>query len=171
MFDISDTLAPKSDQLDAVDLLGQPPRIFTIDRVTKGNSEQPVQVYLKEFPRPWRPGKNQRRVLGALWTNEASTWTGRRVELFCDPEVLFGGIKVGGIRISRMSHIDGPKSVPIIVKKGQGGAYKVDPLPDAPAPDPNAALLAELRAEWATADDERRKVIEAEVASLSDGAA
>lgn len=165
--DISDTLAPKSDQLDAVDLLGQPPRIFTIDRVTRGNSEQPVNVYLKEFPRPWRPGKNQRRVLGGIWGNDSSTWTGRQVELFCDPEVSFGGIKVGGIRISRMSHIDAPKSVPIIVKKGQGGAYKVDPLPTAPTPSPVDAL----RAEWHTADEDRKKAIEAEVAKLNGGAA
>lgn len=164
--DISDTLAPKSDQLDAVDLLGSPPRIFTIEKVTRGNSEQPVSVHLAEFPRPWRPGKNQRRVLAHLWTNNASTWTGRQVELFCDPDVLFGGIKVGGIRISRMSHINGPQSVPIIIKKGSSGAYKVDPLPDAPAPNPNAAKIATLRDEWHNADADRRAAIEAEVQAL-----
>jgi hypothetical protein len=40
--DISDTLAPNSDQLDAVDLIGGP-RTFTITDVTKGNAEQPVR--------------------------------------------------------------------------------------------------------------------------------
>ena len=132
--DISDTLAPKSDQLDAVDLLGQPPRIFTVERVSRGNSEQPVQVHLAEFPRPWRPGVTMRRVLGHLWGTDASQWAGRRVELYCDPNVPFGGEKVGGTRISRMSHIDGPQSVPVIIKKGRGGSYKVQPLPDTPAP-------------------------------------
>jgi hypothetical protein len=61
-FDISDTLAPTSDQLDAVDLLGGP-RTFTVAKVTKGNPEQPVQIHLAEFPRVWRPGKSMRRVL------------------------------------------------------------------------------------------------------------
>lgn len=146
--DISDTLAPKSDQLDAVDLLGSPPRIFTVESVSRGNAEQPVQVHLVEFPRVWRPGKSMRRVLAHCWGTDASQWAGRRVELFCDESVMFGGEPVGGTRISRLSHIDGPKSVPIIIKKGRSGGYKVDPLPDAPAqpseptPDELAAMIA-----------------------------
>lgn len=159
-FDISDTLAPKSDQLDAVDLLGSPPRIFTVESVARGNTEQPVEIRLVEFPRVWRPGKSMRRVLAHLWGAEASKWTGRKVELFCDESVMFGGEPVGGTRISRMSHIDGPKSVPIIIKKGRSGGYKVTPLPDAPTdptPDelaaqivaalPDATTEAEVR-EW-----------------------
>jgi hypothetical protein len=103
---IEDTLAPNSDQLDAVDLLGGP-RVFTVESVNKNNGEQPVNVKLAEFPRPWRPGKSMRRVLAYCWGVEAAEWAGRRVELFCDPEVTFGRDKVGGTRISRLSHIDG----------------------------------------------------------------
>jgi hypothetical protein len=52
----------------------------------------------------------------------------------------------------------------------------VDPLPDdAPSAPPvdeeTVARLAELREEWKTADPERRKVIEADVAALSEEAA
>ena len=172
--DISDTLAPKSDQLDAVDLLGSPPRIFTVESVSRGNSEQPVEVRLAEFPRVWRPGKSMRRVLAHLWGSDATQWAGRRVELYCDTEVMFGGEKVGGTRISRMSHIDGPKSVPIIIKKGRSGGYKVDPLPDAPtAPaEPTAEEVAactdraELGAMWKRSGPERRAQIEQRVADL-----
>ncbi|MCF6376925.1 hypothetical protein L2K70_04855 [Nocardioides KLBMP 9356] len=160
--DITDTLAPKSDQLDAVDLLGGP-RVFTIERVTKNNGEQPINVHLAEFPRPWRPGKSMRRVLAGAWSADASTWPGRRVELFCDTEVVFGGKAVGGTRISRMSHIDGQKKIPLILTKGKSGVYTVDPLPDAPAP----SKADELRAEWKTATPERRSEIEAEVAKLN----
>lgn len=170
--DISDTLAPKSDQLDAVDLLGSPPRIFTVERVSRGNSEQPVQVHLVEFPRVWRPGKSMRRVLAACWGKDASTWAGKRVELFCDPDVMFGGEKVGGTRISRLSHIDGPKSVPIIIKKGRSGGYKVDPLPDAaPTAEPTIdARIKQLQDAWRATDDaDRRAEIEAEVAALKAG--
>lgn len=140
-FDISDTLAPQSDQLDAVDLLGGP-RTFTIERVSKGDAEQPVQIHLAEFPRPWRPGKSMRRVLAACWGTEASVYVGRRVTLYCDPEVTFGKDKVGGTRISHLSHIDKPKAIPLLVSRGKSQTFRVQPLPDAPA-EPTPTELAE----------------------------
>jgi len=159
--DISETLAPNSDQLDACDLLGGP-RVFTIEKVTKGNAEQPVQVYLAEFERPWRPGKSMRRVLAACWTADASTWVGKRVELFCDPTVVFGGKEVGGTRVKRLSDIDGPKKIPLLVTRGKSATYTVTPLPD-PTP---ADRIAALRAEWVAADPDRKTAIEAEVKAL-----
>lgn len=127
-FDITETLAPKSDQMDAVDLLGGP-MTFTIVEVTKGASdEQPVQVKLAEFSRPWRPSKGMRRVLAACWTPHANEWTGRRLTLFCDPTVRFGGAEVGGIRISHMSDLTGPRKVPLLITKGKSAMYTVQPL-------------------------------------------
>jgi hypothetical protein len=136
--DLTDTIQPNSDQLDATDLLTGP-RTFTIERVSKGNAEQPVQIHLAEFPRPWRPGKSMRRVLVASWGPDAATYVGRRVQLFCDPDVVFGGLAVGGTRIAALSHIDKRKSA----------IFTVQPLPDAPAPaqeSPLAGLLKELHA-------------------------
>lgn len=163
-FDISETLAPKSDQLDAVDLLGAPPRIFTVESVSRGNSEQPVEVHLAEFPRVWRPGKSMRRVLASCWGTDASVWIGRRVTLYCDETVTFGNDVTGGTRISHLSHIDGRKKIPLLVKRGKSATFTVDPLPELSPVDA-------LKAEWRTADPERRKAIEAEVASLQGGAA
>ena len=122
--DITETLAPTSDQLDAVDLLGGP-RIFTITDVVRNNGEQPLNIHLAEFPRVWRPSKGMRRVLAACWGADASQWSGRRVELFCDPDVIFGKEKVGGTRISRLSHIDGTKRVPLLVSRGKSSMYAV----------------------------------------------
>lgn len=140
MTDISDTLAPTSDQLDAVDLLGGP-RTFTITKVVvKSGAEQPVDVHLAEFPRVWRPGKSMRRVLAFCWSSDSTTWAGRRVTLFCDTAVRFGGLEVGGTRISHLSHIDGPKKVPLLVTRGKSAVFIVKPLADEPAPDPLAAL-------------------------------
>jgi len=156
--DISDTLAPKSDQLDAVDLLGGP-QTFTITEVTKGNAEQPVNIHLAEFPRVWRPGKSMRRVLASCWGTDASAWVGRRVTLYCDESVTFGNDVVGGTRISHLSHIDKRKSVPLLIKRGKSATFTVDPLPE-------LTKAEQLRAEWKTANPERRKVIEAEVAAL-----
>jgi hypothetical protein len=143
IMDISDTLAPTSEQLDAVDLLGGP-RTFTVDRVSKGNVEQPVQVHLAEFPRPWRPGKSMRRVLAATWGTDASAWVGRRLTLWCDPRVKFGGEEVGGVRISHMSHIEGRKRIPLLVTRGKSATYTVEPLRESPPP---AAVSSETLAE------------------------
>ena len=140
--DISDTLAPNSDQLDAVDLLGGP-RTFTVTKVTKGSTEQPVDVHLAEFPRVWRPGKSMRRVLAACWGTDASTWTGRRVTLYCDETVTFGPDVVGGTRISHLSHIDKPRKIPLMVKRGKSATFTVQPLKDEPAPTSPVDVVAE----------------------------
>jgi len=148
--DISDTLAPKSDQLDAVDLLGGP-QTFTIERVSKGNDEQPVNIHLAGFPRPWRPGKSMRRVLVASWGPDAAKYVGRRITLYCDNAVEFGGAAVGGTRIAALSHLDKPKQVPLLIKRGKSAIFTVQPLADAPVPtqaaanDPLKALGVALR--------------------------
>lgn len=165
-FDISETLAPNSDQLDAVDLIGQP-RTFRITKVTAHNAEQPVNIHLAEFPRVWRPGKSMRRVLAACWGTDASEWAGRRVTLYCDEAVKFGSETVGGTRISHLSHIDKPKSIPLLVSRGKSATFRVQPLAD-PTP---AEQIESLKAEWRQADPERKKAIEAEVAALNGGAA
>lgn len=173
--DITDTLAPKSDQLDAIDLMGKPPRVFTITKVdvkADPTADQPVSVHLAEFPRVWRPNVSMRRVLGYCWGTKSSAWVGRQVELYCEDGVKFGNDVTGGTRISRLSHIDGPKKVPLLLSKGRSGSWKVDPLPDAAptspptAEDPNAARIAELREEWKTADDARQAEIQVEVEAL-----
>ena len=144
---IEDTLAPNSDQLDAIELVAGP-RVFKIESVSKGNAEQPVNVHLAGFPRPWRPGKSMRRVLAACWGTDASVWADRFVELFCDPEVTFGKDKVGGTRVSRLSHIDEAKKIPLLVTRGKSAVFTVQPLPK----------LDQLKAEWRTADPAARAV-------------
>jgi hypothetical protein len=144
--DLSNTIQPNSDQLDACDLLGGA-KTFTITGVSRGTAEQPVQFDLAEFPRPWRPGKSMRRVLVASWGADASAYVGRRVRLYCDPDVVFGGMAVGGTRIAALSHIDKPKKVPLLVSRGKSAIFTVQPLPDAPAPaEGTADLLKTLHA-------------------------
>lgn len=139
-FDISETLAPNSDQLDAVDLIGKP-QTFTITDVRAGKDDQPVNIHLAEFPRVWRPGKSMRRVLAACWGTDASAWVGRRVTLYCDETVRFGNDVVGGTRISHLSDIDKVRSVPLLVSRGKSATFKVQPLPAA-APTPTPEDLA-----------------------------
>jgi len=129
--DMTESLAPKSDQLDAVDLVGGP-RTFTIENVTRHNAEQPFNFHLAEFPRVWRPGKSMRRVIAAAWGTKSSKYIGQRITLYCDNSVEFGGAAVGGSRISHMSGIDKPLKVPLLIKKGRSAIFTVQPLPDAP---------------------------------------
>ena len=130
--DLTESIAPRSDQLNAEDLLAGP-RTVTVERVTAGSAEQPVDIHLVEFPgRPFRPSKTVRRILVAAWGADASAYTGRRLALYRDPAVRFGGQDVGGIRVSHMSHISKRLTLALTVTRGKRAPYNVDPLPDAP---------------------------------------
>lgn len=164
MADITETLAPKTDQLDAIDLMGKPPQVFTVTKVdVKPNAEQPVAVHLAEFPRVWRPNVNMRRVLGFCWGRESDGWIGRRVELYCDEKVKFGNDTTGGTRISRVSHIDGPQTAPQMKSQGKPGTWTVEPITE------TEMRVIDLRAEYRTAAPERQEAIKAEVAELQKG--
>jgi hypothetical protein len=176
--DITDSLAPTSDQLDAVELAASGPRTFVVESVSAGSVEQPIQVHLVGFPRVWRPSKGMRRVLAAGWGVDASKWAGRSVRLYCDPEVTFGRDKTGGTRIAAMSHLAKPLSVPMTVSRGKVVTFTVQPLVEEPAPrgmtaeDIAAATDVEaLRAAWQTSTPALRKRIEARVAELTAPAA
>lgn len=167
--DITPALAPKSDQLDAADLIGSPPRIFTITEVSENTAEladqQPVNIRLAEFPRWWRPSKGMLRVLADNWGKETGVWVGRRVELYGEPEVYFGKEKRGGTRIKRLSNIPKSKTTLVNPRGGRNAYWTVDPLPELTTAD----RVAALRAEWQTADPDRRTVIETEVKALQEG--
>lgn len=111
-----DLLAPKSDQLNADDLVGGP-RTITITRVSSGSSEQPRNIhYDGDNGRPWKPCKTMMRVLFELWG--PSGYRGRQVTLVRDPSVSFGKNKnCGGIRISAMSHITEDRKVMVTISR------------------------------------------------------
>jgi hypothetical protein len=154
--DISAALAPNSDQLDAIELVQ--PRTFTIaprSALGKREGKTVAEIRLAEFDRVWRPSKGMLDLLADCWGIDAKQWVGRRVTLYNDRDVMFGPNKVGGIRISHLSHIDGARKVSIRAA-GQGGRkqlWPVEPLPDA-TPAPTAADIAAvtdqdvLRAMW-----------------------
>lgn len=143
--DISDTVAPKSDQMDYEDTLSGP-RTYTIKDVRRGPSaDQPVQIDLEEFDRPWRPAKSMRRLLIAAWGADAAQYIGRKVRLYGDPEVKFGGIAVGGIRISHLSHIDKTLTVALMATRGKRTPTVVHPLDTQPEP---VAVSDDVAGDW-----------------------
>lgn len=131
--DLTDTIAPRSDQLNADDLVTGP-RTLTVEKVSKGSDEQPVDIHLTEFPgRPFKPSKSMRRVLVAAWGKDASSYVGRRMTLYRDDKVKFGGQEVGGIRISHLSDIDKKLTVALTVTRGKRAPFVVQPLNEPPA--------------------------------------
>lgn len=164
--DLSESISPKSDQMDYEDLLSGE-RTFTITEVRKGPSvDQPVEIVLNEFPRPWRPAKTVRRLLVAAWGADASQYIGRRVTLYGDETVKWAGQPVGGIRVKALSHIDKPLTVALTVTRGKRVPHTVQPLPDAP-PQATPTLdeinactdVSQLRQWWETADEPTRTAI------------
>jgi hypothetical protein len=132
--DITSTLEAKSSQLNTDDLIAGA-KTITITKVSAGSAEQPVAVSFEgDGGKPWYPCKSMRRVLVAAWGADASQYVGRRVTLFRDPSVIYGGIAVGGIRVSHLSHLDGPLSIALTVARQKRSPYKVAPLPASPAP-------------------------------------
>jgi len=127
---LTNTVAPRSDQINCDDLLGSP-RTIRITTVTAGTPEQPVNIgFDGDGGRPYKPGKSMRRVLLALYGAESAAYLGKRVTLYNDTEVTFGSDKTGGIRISHASGIDGAQTIALTVKKGKRKPFTVQPLPD-----------------------------------------
>lgn len=131
--DLTESIAPRSDQANADDFIAGP-RTFTITEVRRGTAEQPFEFHLKEFPgRPYKPSKSMRRVMVAAWGADAATYVGKRLTLYTDPDVKFGGATVGGIKISEMSDLQKPLSMALTVTKGKRAMHVVKPLAAEPA--------------------------------------
>jgi hypothetical protein len=163
---------PKSDQLNADDLIGGP-RTITISRVRASEStpDQPVEIHIEGSDKPYKPCKSMRRVMIALWGIDAMQYVGRSMTLYRDPEVQFGGMKVGGIRIGEMSHIEKDAQLVLTASKTKRAPYMVKkmkaqaPAPAQPETDTpaviaeqiqNAATMADLVAIWKAAAPTRR---------------
>lgn len=137
---MTESIAPKSDQMNSDDLMSGS-RTFTIAEVRPGSSaEQPFDFYLSEFhaDRPFKPSKSMRRVMVSAWGKDGSTYVGKRLTLYREPTVRFGGQEVGGIRIEAMSDLPGdkPMKLALTATRGKKENYVVKPLADeAPAPD------------------------------------
>lgn len=123
------TIIPKSDQLNSDDLIGQDITI-KVTRVTMDTrSEQPVSLHFEgDNGKPYKPGKSMRRVLVQAWGPDASAYADRSLTLYRDPDVKFGGMDVGGIRISHMSHITKHLVMALTTTRGNKKPFVVEVL-------------------------------------------
>lgn len=146
---IADTIKPKSTQLNADDLIAGPMTV-TILGVRRGSTrEQPVIIDIDGGNMPYMPCLSMRRVLIAAWGDDARVWVGRSVTLYCDPSVKFGGVALGGIRISHLGHIARDMSLMLTATRGKRLPFTVSQMPPYDAaqfadnlPKWNAAIAA-----------------------------
>jgi len=152
MIDMLSTIIPKSDQLNADDLIGGVLKVIRITGVSRCKEpEQPIAISFEgDNGKPYKPGKSMRRVLVNVWGPDGQAYIGRSMELYRDDAVKFGGLEVGGIRISRMSDIDKPITMALTATKASRKPFTVRPLiqekagtKKAPSPKEIADTLAE----------------------------
>lgn len=120
----ANTIIPKTDQANADDLISGP-RTVKVTQVTRGNKENPVFIYTDGFEgRPYKPCLSMRRSIISAWGEYPDPWVGRSLTLYRDPEVVYGGVKVGGIRISHFSDIAEDFELMLTVTRGKRKAHR-----------------------------------------------
>ena len=133
---LRDTITPKSDQLNYDDVVSTTLTV-KITAMKRGSAEQPVIASVADRKgnqlRDYKPCKSMRRVLIAVWGDKGSDWVGQCMTLVADHDVKFGGVKVGGIRVSHVSGIDKPVSIMLTTTRSKRKAYVVQPF-TAPKP-------------------------------------
>jgi hypothetical protein len=128
--DMGQFIAPKSDQLNADDLIAGP-RTITVTGVSASPdaAEQPVSIHFEgDNGKPFKPCKSMRRVMVSVWGPDAKQYAGRSMTIYRDPKVKFGGMEVGGIRISHMSHMKEPMVLALTATRAKRAPYRVEPL-------------------------------------------
>ena len=155
--DLRDTIVPKSDQINSDQLLGGPINI-TVTAVRRGSGDdQPVVVhYENEGGRPYKPCLTMRKVLIFAWGEDGADWVGKTMTLYNRRDVKWGGVEVGGIRISHMSHIPKDIELSLAVTRGKKAPIVIkrldvtDPLFSARAALDTAARsgMGALKAAW-----------------------
>lgn len=125
---LRDTIVPKSDQLNSEQLLSGPMTV-TVTAVDVVGGDQPVIVHYRgENGRPFKPCKSMRKVMIFAWGDNDDDWIGRSMTLFNDTEVKWAGEKVGGVRISHMSHIEKNIELSLTATRGKKSKFVIQVL-------------------------------------------
>lgn len=151
MNDMAIAIVPKSDQLNADDLIAGPRTVKITNVVIKGAGEQPVDISFEgDGGKPYKPCKSMRRVMVLLWGADAKKYIGHSMTLYRDESVKWAGAEVGGIRISHMTGIDAPQTMVLTATKGSRKPYTVKPLVIAPPAASSVDTVEKLAAKYDT---------------------
>lgn len=154
MSDMKQVIIPKSDQLNADDLIAGPITVTITSVAIRPGTEQPISIHYEgDNGKPYKACKSMCRVMVTAWGPDSKKYTGRRMTLYRDPSVKWGGMEVGGIRISHMSDIDSSLTMALTMTRQNKRPYTVKPLEAAQTVDyaatiANAKTMDELTAAW-----------------------
>jgi hypothetical protein len=124
---IEKAMAPKSDQLNADDLIVGPIDVTIVD--VTGAAENKIAVHIGNGRQPWKPCKTMLRLLTFCWGSaDEAVWIGKSIRLYRDPNVKYGSDTLGGIRVSHASDITETKTAKLTVSRGKREAFTVQPL-------------------------------------------
>lgn len=145
MTDMRAVIEPQSNQLNTDDLISGPRTIRIRDVKIAPGGEQRVSVYFDgDNGKPWKPCKGMCRIMVEAWGPDAKEYVGRSCTLYKDPKVQWGGLAVGGIRISHMSHLERDMVTALTESQKRRTPYLVKVLtapPPAAKPEDKAAKL------------------------------
>ena len=122
------SIIAKSDQLNSDDLIAGSQTIkITGVRVTA--SDQPVTInYEGDGGKPFKPCKSMCRVLIMVWGDDGENYIGKSLTVFRDTSVKWGGVAVGGIRISHMEGLSEKRVVSLTITRGSKKPFTIMPL-------------------------------------------
>lgn len=129
MSDMGAVIEPKSDQLNSDSLMAGPITIKIKSVSVRAGTEQPVSIFYEgDDGKPWKPCKSMARILVSAWGADSSKYVGKALTLYRDPKVKWGGLEVGGIRVSHMSDLEGPMTMALTETKQSRKPFTVRPL-------------------------------------------
>jgi hypothetical protein len=178
---MASTIIPKSDQLNSDDLISGPMTVKITGVTIKSGTEQPIAISFEgDNGKPYKACKSMCRVMVTAWGADSKKYVGHSMTLYRDAAVKWGGMEVGGIRISHMSDIDKALTMALTVTRANKKPFTVKPIvsgapkaaqepeavtprsalhsdpPPAAAPTPDEALLIKAE-EFASTGTERYK--------------
>ena len=121
MGSLAKAIEPKSDQLNADDLITGPITVKVTAVDINESAEQKVVIHYEgEHGKPYKPCKGMTRVMAEIWggADNGKSFVGQSMTIYRDSRVKWAGVEVGGIRISHMTGID--RDTPVVVTQAKG---------------------------------------------------
>ena len=134
MMDLSSTIIANSNQLNAEDLISanRTIKVTGVKPYTeKGVSKFDIH-YEGDNGRPYKPSKGMRVVITSGWGMDGDNFLGKFLRLYYEPDAVYAGKEVGGIRINGMSNIKDLMKVRITERRGHKKEYIVQVIDVAP---------------------------------------
>lgn len=132
MDDMRAAIIPKSTQWNYDDFLSGPITFKITGVKVRPGTEQPVEISMEGTDKFYLPCKSMSRCLVAAWGPDSAKYAGRSLTLYGDPSIKWGGLAVGGIRISHLSDIPETLTMALTATKGSRRPFTVRPLKSSP---------------------------------------